>query len=407
MASLATASLLATPSRGTPDPQQDTDFPARVQIADHEPLGARRNRQPGRPPHDNVLADRADKLLDHLGHHLSPQRPLQEHRRVCGLRIRPNHGRQVRRSGATNLSVRATKSVSRSTSTSAPTFAAGDVARPPPVHPPRRARLFCSATFKPALAAEDLDGLLRMWPPAFGQGGFALHDAPRPSCRGGRAPVVAEMVHAISFCLPISAGGRLRARGRRGTTCHVGLDIRHAGLGPFAAPLDGGVRQPGTDQPDGPDRVVVPGDGKIHFVRIAVGIHHRHHRDGQPARFADRDALLLRVDDEERPDCSIPLMPMKELFSFCISRSNRRTSFLAKASNLPVAFMSSSCLRREMLLVMVRKLVRMPPSQRRLTKYMPERLASSAMASCACFFVPTNRTVPRGRRPCGRTRALP
>lgn len=36
----------------------------------------------------------------------------------------------------------------------------------------------------------------------------------------------------------------------------------------------------------------------------------------------------------------------------------------------------------------------MPPSQRWFTKGMPTRVACSAMASCACFFVPTNMTVP-------------
>ena len=93
-------------------------------------------------------------------------------------------------------------------------------------------------------------------------------------------------------------------------------------------------------------------------------------------------------------NCSIRLMPMSVLLSLSISRSSLRTSFFEKASNLPVAFMSSSCLRREMLLVMVWKFVRVPPSQRRFTKYMPARCDSSATISAACFLVPTNRTVP-------------
>jgi hypothetical protein len=42
---------------------------------------------------------------------------------------------------------------------------------------------------------------------------------------------------------------------------------------------------------------------------------------------------------------------------------------------------------------MVEKLVSSPPSHRWLTKNMPLRCASSAMASCACRFVPTNRMV--------------
>ncbi|CAM5689088.1 hypothetical protein SALBM135S_07404 [Streptomyces alboniger] len=35
----------------------------------------------------------------------------------------------------------------------------------------------------------------------------------------------------------------------------------------------------------------------------------------------------------------------------------------------------------------------MPPSERWLT-YMPTRVACPPMAFCACFFVPTNMTVP-------------
>ncbi|CAM5278237.1 hypothetical protein SGRI78S_02839 [Streptomyces griseus subsp. griseus] len=40
------------------------------------------------------------------------------------------------------------------------------------------------------------------------------------------------------------------------------------------------------------------------------------------------------------------------------------------------------------------KLVSMPPSQRWLTYGMPTRVACSAMASWACFFVPTNMMEP-------------
>jgi hypothetical protein len=43
---------------------------------------------------------------------------------------------------------------------------------------------------------------------------------------------------------------------------------------------------------------------------------------------------------------------------------------------------------------MVLKLVSVPPSQRLVTKYWPEREASSRTASWACFLVPMKRTVP-------------
>ncbi len=41
---------------------------------------------------------------------------------------------------------------------------------------------------------------------------------------------------------------------------------------------------------------------------------------------------------------------------------------------------------------MVFQLVSIPPSQRWVTKYSPQRRASSAMVSWACFLVPTKRT---------------
>ena len=42
----------------------------------------------------------------------------------------------------------------------------------------------------------------------------------------------------------------------------------------------------------------------------------------------------------------------------------------------------------------VRQFVSRPPSQRFETYGMPTRVACSATAFCACFFVPTKRIVP-------------
>ena len=47
-----------------------------------------------------------------------------------------------------------------------------------------------------------------------------------------------------------------------------------------------------------------------------------------------------------------------------------------------------------MRLLMVWKLVSMPPSQRWLTKGMPTRRACSSTDSWACFLVPTKRIWP-------------
>jgi len=44
--------------------------------------------------------------------------------------------------------------------------------------------------------------------------------------------------------------------------------------------------------------------------------------------------------------------------------------------------------------LIVLKFVRVPPSQRVVTKNWWERFASSVMVSCACFLVPTKSTEP-------------
>ena len=51
---------------------------------------------------------------------------------------------------------------------------------------------------------------------------------------------------------------------------------------------------------------------------------------------------------------------------------------------------------------MVVKFVSMPPSQRLLTYGIPTLVAYVDTTSCACFFVPMNRTIP-SRRPRSRT----
>ena len=69
-------------------------------------------------------------------------------------------------------------------------------------------------------------------------------------------------------------------------------------------------------------------------------------------------------------------------------------SFLGICSNWPSCCILRSSCRRSMRFFMVLKLVSMPPIQRRLTKYMPQRAASVWIVSCACFLVPTNSTRP-------------
>ena len=91
----------------------------------------------------------------------------------------------------------------------------------------------------------------------------------------------------------------------------------------------------------------------------------------------------------------ISRMPPSVRSSLSRSRFICRSSFFVRP--LPATLsksISSSSLRRLIRWWTVWKFVSMPPSQRWLTYGMPTRVACSAMASCACFLVPTNMTVP-------------
>ena len=89
------------------------------------------------------------------------------------------------------------------------------------------------------------------------------------------------------------------------------------------------------------------------------------------------------------------LMPERFFSSFSRSLSRWASSFLVSRSRCaswgPVRVISSSR-SRSRLRRTVMKLVRRPPSQRSVTKGMPQRFASSAIASWAWRFVPMNMT---------------
>ena len=82
------------------------------------------------------------------------------------------------------------------------------------------------------------------------------------------------------------------------------------------------------------------------------------------------------------------------------SRSFSRSAWAAirsrvgSSSRVPSSVHSVSSWRRLIRLEIVSKLVRRPPSQRWFTYGMPAAEADSAIVSRACFFVPTNKTVP-------------
>ena len=69
-------------------------------------------------------------------------------------------------------------------------------------------------------------------------------------------------------------------------------------------------------------------------------------------------------------------------------------SFAGRRSIWPSSFSRRISCSRSIRSDIVRQFVSRPPSQRWFTYGMPTRFASFSTASCDCFFVPTNSTVP-------------
>ena len=97
----------------------------------------------------------------------------------------------------------------------------------------------------------------------------------------------------------VGVGHQGRVVDRRQCLCLLELLVE-AGLA-LGVRLEHRVRDPGTDQPDGSDRVIVGGDHPVDLVRVAVGIGDRNDRDLEAAGLEHGDRLAVRVDDEDRP----------------------------------------------------------------------------------------------------------
>ena len=117
------------------------------------------------------------------------------------------------------------------------------------------------------------------------------------------------------------------------------------------------------------DRVVVTGDAVVGVVRIAVRVEDRNDGDAELLGFPDGDLFLLRVEDEDGVGSPVEIGEALQ-----VPRTASRTravslicSFFGKLSSEPVSTMSPSSLMRLMRWCIVRKLVSMPPSQRKLT----------------------------------------
>src|SRR5882757_11232571 len=101
----------------------------------------------------------------------------------------------------------------------------------------------------------------------------------------------------VEVALPLGerlVGGQLAT----GLGLLVATGVRGRG-GPSDQAVGDGVGDHAGQQRGRADRVVVAGDLVVDLVRIAVGVEDRDHRDAQLAGLADRDVLLLGVDDPD------------------------------------------------------------------------------------------------------------
>ncbi len=120
-------------------------------------------------------------------------------------------------------------------------------------------------------------------------------------------------------------------------------------------------------------------------------------RLGCPTRFASATAMYSMLGSTMKSAAGslvISLMPPKWRLSRSISSSIFRMSFFGHARELAALHGVLEAHQVVDAALDRRKFVSVPPSQRLLTKGMPQRPASDSMVSCACFLVPTNRMVP-------------
>src|ERR671922_420933 len=118
---------------------------------------------------------------------------------------------------------------------------------------------------------------------------------------------------------------------------------------------------------------------------------------GSPRRLASRTAIcsLRRSMTNSASGWRLrSATPPRFASSFSSSLSIVSRSLAGRRSSWPSSLSRRNSWSRSIRLDMVRQFVIRPPSQRWLTYGMPTRFACSSTASCACFFVPTNRTVP-------------
>ena len=144
------------------------------------------------------------------------------------------------------------------------------------------------------------------------------------------------------------------------------------------------------------DRVVVARDDVVGLVGIAVRVDERDDRNAEPARLVARRAPPSS-GRRSRPRRAAAACRRRRRGSPRASRARfaiEMRSFAGRRSIWPSSRRRRISWSRSIRSAIVCQFVSRPPSQRWLTYGMPVRFASLSTPSCACFFVPTKRTVP-------------
>src|SRR5690606_33660640 len=242
--------------------------------------------------------------------------------------------------GRWKSSVRATKSVSQPSSTSAPTDPASAIAIVPSAvarpsrlaalaRPRSRSRVAAFSMSPPASVSAFLQSIMPA--PVRSRRSFTAAAEISAtllvsSCRlapDGSADLALARVHVVAIAARAAGAAARAAAARAAPAPRRLLDLDHhaarAGARALLAPrprlgaglrahallvepgaLDAGLGDVVAVELDRARRVVVGRDHEVDPVRVAVAVHDRDDRDAEALRFRHRDVLALHVDHEQR-----------------------------------------------------------------------------------------------------------
>ena len=138
-----------------------------------------------------------------------------------------------------------------------------------------------------------------------------------------------------------AAGRQLGDEVRRGRSSNSGSSMAWGSAAsgsavarrrPLLGALDRRVGDELAEQPDRADRVVVGRDDVVELVRIAVRVADADDRDLELARLGDRDALAMRVDDEDRAGQALHLADAAERGLELLELLGQQRGFLLRAA---------------------------------------------------------------------------